>query len=102
MATSKSEAEAAPDTKALKDDIAALRRDFASLAETLRGGQVGQQLEKTLTDLTDEAKILYEKLSTQSKPVIESVEKVVEERPIAWVALAFALGFIGSRLLGRR
>jgi len=102
MATSKSEAEIVPDTKALKDDIAALRRDFASLAETLRSGQVGQHLEKTLTDLTDEAKILYEKLSTQSKPVIESVEKVVEERPIAWVAAAFLLGFIGSRLIGRR
>lgn len=98
----KHEPEVQPDAKALKDDIAALRRDFASLAETLRSAEVGQQLEQTLGDLASEAKILYDRLSSQTKPVIENVEKAVEERPVIWIATAFILGFIGSRLLTRR
>lgn len=98
----KHEPEVQPDAKALKDDIAALRRDFASLAETLRGGEVGQHLEQTLADIASEATILYERLSNQTKPVIENVEKAVEERPVIWIATAFILGFIGSRLLDRR
>jgi ElaB/YqjD/DUF883 family membrane-anchored ribosome-binding protein len=98
----KHEPEVQPDAKALKDDIAALRRDFASLAETLRGAEVGQQLEQTLADLASEAKILYDRLSSQTKPVIDTVEKAVEDRPVIWIATAFVLGFIGSRLLTRR
>lgn len=102
MATPKHEPEVQPETKALKDDIAALRRDFSSLAETLRSGEAGRSLERTLEDLSEEAKILYEKLSSQTKPVLDSVEKVVEERPVMWIAAAFLLGFIGSRLIDRR
>ncbi len=98
----KHEPEVQPDTKALKDDIAALRRDFASLAETLRSGEAGQHLEQTLADIASEAKILYERISNQTKPVIENVEKAVEDRPVIWIAAAFLLGFIGSRLLDRR
>jgi ElaB/YqjD/DUF883 family membrane-anchored ribosome-binding protein len=106
MATPKHEPEVQPETKALKDDIAALRRDFSSLAEKLRNGEAGRSLERTLEDLSEEAKILYEKLSSnlssQAKPVLESVEKVVEQRPVMWIAAAFLLGFIGSRLIDRR
>jgi ElaB/YqjD/DUF883 family membrane-anchored ribosome-binding protein len=102
MATPKHEPEVQPETKALKDDIAALRRDFSSLAEKLRNGEAGRSLERTLEDLSEEAKILYEKLSSQTKPVLDGVEKVVEQRPVMWIAAAFLLGFIGSRLIDRR
>ncbi len=88
------------DLDAVRDDLAALRQDFADLIGHLKngGGNFAHEAADRLREKTD---TLYEELNERGRRSAEAMRHQVEERPLTAIALAFALGFIGGRLLSR-
>ncbi len=96
--------EANPDLHAILNDIASLKRDLATLTGHLRDGAVNatSDARSAAGHLGDEAVRLYENLASQGERSAKAITRQVEEQPVMSVLLAFALGFLGSRLLSRR
>ena len=88
----------------LQQEITDLRRDFSTLLESLRKGSngVSKEAETSIRELASHAQKIYGDLSRTSQHSLEAVGRTIEERPLASILIAFALGFIGSRLLDRR
>lgn len=51
--------------------------------------------------LGEEGRRAYESLSAQGERSLKAIGRQVEEQPLMSLLLAFALGFVGSRLLSR-
>ncbi len=74
-------------------DVAALKSDIGTLmehvktdaAETVNGG----------------ARRIYGSLAAEGERSVAAIAQQVEERPFASLLIAFAVGFIGSRMLPR-
>jgi hypothetical protein len=77
-----SDAEANPDLQAILNDVAALKSDLAALVRGMKNG-------------------VYENLAAQGERSVKAIGRHVEEQPVMSLLLAFAVGFIGSRLLSR-
>lgn len=77
------------DTAKLKAEIEKLRKDFASVTETL----------KELS--SEQARESVAHLRQQAEQTGQQIEAEIRQRPITSVATAFGLGFILARLLGR-
>jgi ElaB/YqjD/DUF883 family membrane-anchored ribosome-binding protein len=97
------DAEAGSDLQAIKDDVAALRRDLATLVRAMASdasetmacarGAVGQ--------LGDEALRIYENFATQGERSVKAIGRHVEEQPVMSLLIAFAVGFFARKLLSR-
>ena len=95
---------ATADIETIGDDLAALRRDFASLMEHLKTGAIngaGDSARLAASKLNDEAHQLYGKLASESTRSAQALSRRIEAQPIASVLVAFAAGFLGSRLLAK-
>lgn len=90
------------DSDAIRDEIATLRRQLGDITDHMRHSTLGKSMSDGLSGLTGEASKIYEDLSAQGRDQIGRVTHAVEERPLLWVLAAFAVGFLGSRLLDRR
>jgi ElaB/YqjD/DUF883 family membrane-anchored ribosome-binding protein len=90
--TSSSE-EGAPDIEKMKEDIAALTSDLARLIKGLKTEAAGH--------VAKEASHLYDKLVDEGGKSMESIAREVKDRPLASLAIAFAIGFVCGRLLSR-
>lgn len=93
-----------PDLDAILNDLASLRRDFATLTDHLKRGAVNGAngvARDAAGHLGDAADRIYENLAAQGERSMKAIGRQVEEQPIISLLLAFALGFIGSRLLSR-
>jgi len=93
-----------PELDAIVSDLAALRRDFAKLTEHLKTGAIGgaKGAARDAADhLGDEAERLYGNLVAQGERSMKAIGRQVEEQPVMSLLLAFALGFVGSKLLSR-
>ncbi len=77
------------DTAKLKAEIEKLRKDFATVAETL----------KELS--SEQARESVAHLRQQAEQTGQKIEAEIRERPFTSVATAFGLGFIIARLLNR-
>jgi hypothetical protein len=88
------------DLDVINDDIAALKRDVATLVEHVRSGAVSRATDAA-AQLREEAQDLYGRLAAEGANSAQLISRKVEEQPIASLLVAFALGFIGSRLLAR-
>jgi ElaB/YqjD/DUF883 family membrane-anchored ribosome-binding protein len=86
------------DLDAVREDLAALRQDFAALIAHLKDGGVAQDAAQRVRE---KAGSLYEEIGERGHRSAEAMRHQVEERPLTAIALAFALGFIGGRLLSR-
>jgi hypothetical protein len=82
----------AEDLAKLREDIAALKGDLARLAKSLRG-EAGE--------VSDEARQLYEKWTKEGERAAKAAVRELEDRPLIVLLVAFAIGFIGGRLLPR-
>lgn len=89
-----------PDLEAIAADMTALKRDFEKLAGTLRKSGNGA-MRGAAEAIQDETAHLYEKAQAQGERSVQAIRTQVEERPITSLLIAFAIGFIGSRLLPR-
>jgi hypothetical protein len=93
-----------PELDAIVSDLAALRRDFAKLTEHLKTGAItGAKgaARDAAGQLGDEAERLYGNLAAQGERSMKAIGRQVEEQPVMSLLLAFALGFVGSKLLSR-
>jgi len=103
-AKSQSDAGATPDLEIIAKDLASLRRDLATLMEHVKTGAIGgaDGLARDAADrLGSEGKRLYDNLAAQGERSAKAISRQVEEQPVMSLLLAFAIGFIGSRLLSR-
>jgi hypothetical protein len=102
-AKSSADSEASPDLQVIIDDIAALKRDLATLIRGLKsdaaGGVAGAK--GVVDQMGDEALRVYENLAEQGERSLKAIGRQVEEQPAMSLLIAFALGFIGARILSR-
>jgi len=97
-------AETGPESKKVADDIAALKQDMASLIKQMKefamreANRLGQD---TADKISGRASDLYETVSDTSKKSAEAITAHVEEQPISSLLIAFAAGFIFSKILTR-
>jgi hypothetical protein len=94
-------AETTPDLDVIMSDLASLKRDFVTLTDHVKTGAINGAARDAVGQLGDEAKRLYGNLAAQGERSMNAIGHQVEERPVMSLLLAFALGFIGSRLLSR-
>jgi len=95
-----SDAEGGTDLQTIISDVAALKRDLAKLVHNIGGG-ASDQVQGAVEHLGDEAARLYGNLAAQGRRSVKAVGHQVEEQPVIALLLAFAVGFIGCRLLRR-
>jgi hypothetical protein len=93
-------AKAKTDIEAISDDIASLRRDLAALAEHVKRGAVSSAT-GAAAQLSSEAADMYDRLANEGMSSARALSRQVEEQPLTSLLVAFALGFVGSRLLPR-
>jgi hypothetical protein len=88
------------DIEAIGDDIASLKRDLAALAEHVKRGAVSSAT-GAAAQLSSEAAEIYDRLASEGANSARALSRQVEAQPLTSLLIAFALGFIGSRLLPR-
>ena len=92
--------EAGTDMQAIMSDIASLRSDIAALTNHL-GSSAMNATNEAAGKLGTEATRVYNNFAEQGQRSAKLVSKQVEEQPLATLLIAFALGFVGNRLLSR-
>ena len=82
-----------PDLDSIANDLAALKQDFASLIADLRAN--------TTARAGAMAQDAAERISDKAEAGVKALSQEVEERPLTALLVAFAVGFVASRLLSR-
>ena len=90
---SDSDTGAESDLTQIVNDIQALKADLARLVEHLKAGAT--------ETVSNEASRLYETISAEGQRQAAALAHTVEEKPLASVLIAFAIGFVGGRILLR-
>ena len=94
-----------PDLAAVMNDIALIKRDLAALIKNNMkidlSGEIASA-KNVLGDMSEEVSHLYRNMAEQGERSIKAIGKNVEEQPVISLLLAFALGFIGGKLLSHR
>jgi hypothetical protein len=88
------------DFEAITHDIATLKRDVAALVEHVKNGAVSSAT-GAAAQLKDGAQDIYGRLAAEGLDSAKALSRHVEEQPMTSILVAFALGFLGSRLLAR-
>lgn len=92
-------AKSTPDLDAISADLAALKQDFAALLADLRANTAGRTA--TAEQLSAQASGLFEQVRTHAKAGCKTLASEMEDRPLTALVVAFAVGFVASRLLIR-
>ncbi len=87
----------AEDVAALKRDVAALIAQMKELA--MRGA--GHFSHEAADSISDHASDLYEAVADTGRRSADKLSAQVEERPVTSLLLAFAAGFIFSKIITR-
>ena len=87
----------AENTQDLREEVAQLRADVASLTDTLRG-----MARESGDAVRDRARDGVERLESQSREQAERAGQAIEERPFTSVVSAFGIGIILGILMDRR
>lgn len=83
----------AADFDTIVKDIQTLKKDLASLMEHVKTGATDT--------VSDEAHRLYKLLTTEGERRAATLAQSVEDRPVTSLLIAFAVGFLSSRILIR-
>ena len=98
------QSETGPEAKRVSDDLAALKQDMASLIKQMKefavreANRLGQD---TAGKISGRASDLYGTVSDTSKKSADAITSHVEEQPLSSLLIAFAAGFIFSKILTR-
>jgi ElaB/YqjD/DUF883 family membrane-anchored ribosome-binding protein len=85
--------EADGDIDRIAKDIQALKRDLARLMEHVKTGAT--------ETVSGEASRLYDSIASEGQRHAATLAQSVEEKPLASVLIAFAIGFVSGRILLR-
>ncbi len=88
------------DVAQLIEDVQALKRDLAALAEHSRG-TVWSNAAGTAGAISDEAQRLYDAAAARGRRQVKALSNQVEEQPLLSILIAFGIGFLGGRILPR-
>jgi ElaB/YqjD/DUF883 family membrane-anchored ribosome-binding protein len=97
-------AKQASDLDSIGDDVAVLKRDLSRLMEHMKNGTYDVATESArdaVERLSNEADQIYRSLAKHGNRSIKSISRQVEEQPLASLLVAFGVGLISGRLLGR-
>jgi hypothetical protein len=92
------------DFEALVEDIATLKSDIAKVAVQLKNATVDTALDSAgdlAEQLSAEAGALYKDLNKRGKRAAKVLNTKMEDQPALSLLVAFALGFLASRLVLR-
>lgn len=100
----KSQPTVAPDFDNVKEDVLALTRDLAALADKMKTVAVdgsSEAVRESVEQLSNKARMLYETLGAQGERSAKAVSRQIEAHPVVSLLVAFGVGFFASRLLSR-
>lgn len=97
----KAERDLRADIDTLKTDLEVLKRDIGQIAQSLKGSATARA-EQELDGVRKRASRLADDLQSQGREQLRSFEAQIEERPLASLALAFAIGLIFGKMFDRR
>lgn len=89
-----------PGLAALKDDIAALQRDVATLLEHLQAG-AANGARSAADQLDDSVHRIYRNVAAGGDRAVKGVSRQIEEQPLVALLIALGVGYVGGRLLSR-
>jgi ElaB/YqjD/DUF883 family membrane-anchored ribosome-binding protein len=98
------ESDTAAKTDRISDDLATLKQDMAALIKQVKdmAVQTGSRLGQDAADkISGHAADLYGTVSEKSRKSAEAVTAHVEEQPLSSLLIAFAAGFIFSKIISR-
>jgi ElaB/YqjD/DUF883 family membrane-anchored ribosome-binding protein len=81
------------DLTRIAHDVQALKDDLARLIEHVKTGAT--------ETVSNEASKLYDTIASEGQRQAAALAHTVEEKPLASVLIAFAIGFVGGRILLR-
>ena len=81
------------DLDVIAKDIAALKSDIGKLMEHMKDGAA--------ETVSSNAQRLYGTLAAEGERSTEAIIRHVEEKPLASLLIAFAVGFVGGQILRR-
>ncbi len=93
------------DIDAVAADVERLKKDLAKAMEHLKAATVNGAVNgaTNLTDyVSDEAAAMYKAMAKKGERASKAINKHVEDQPVQSLLLAFAAGFLFSRLTERR
>lgn len=99
--TSRTERDLRQDLDTLKTDLDVLKKDIGTIVEALKG-QVSGRAEAEVDQVRKRVTKLAGDLQSQGREQIRSFESHIEERPLASLAMAFAIGLIFGKMFDRR
>ena len=82
-----------PDFDTIKDELDALRKDVSMLVRQAGNGAFDKAAER--------GHRLYAHLRDGGERAVRAASNEIEEHPLTSVLIAFAIGFVGGRLLSR-
>jgi hypothetical protein len=88
------------DLIAVKDDIAALKRDVASLIEHLKAG-VTRGVQTAAAHVDGGSRRVYRNAAAEGERAVKSIGERVERQPLLALLIAIGIGYIGGRVLDR-
>jgi len=89
------------DIDAITADVERLRKDLAKAMEHIKSGAINSA-SNLADDVSDEAAALYKAMAKKGERTAKALGKQVEEQPVQSLLIAFAVGFLFSRLTDRR
>jgi hypothetical protein len=88
------------DVVALRDDLAALKRDVTSLIEHLKNGAT-KTAQGAAAQFDDGAQRLYRNITAEGERSVKAVSRQVEEQPLTAMLIALGVGYVAGRILMR-
>ena len=89
------------DVDAIKSDLDTLRKDLASVLETIKG-TAKSRAESELDALQKRMNQIAADVQSSGREGLRAVEGQIGEKPLVSVAVAFAVGLIIGKLFDRR
>ena len=92
--------EAGADLQSIMNDLASLRDDIAALTKHV-GNNAYDASSAAAEQVGARASKVYDNMAAQGQRSAKAIGQQVEEQPLMTLLIAFALGFVGSRMLQR-
>ena len=93
------------DIEEIIDDLAALKKDVQKAIAHVKKLSLDDALDSArdmADDIQDDAADLYKDFSKRGKKTVQAMEKQLDDQPIVSLLMAFAAGFVISKIFFRK